>query len=107
VATDEQQATSTLPFCNPGQVPTFSQGLVKLRQQVGDAMGSPAECAHSTSATGDLVQQTTTGLAAYDILTNTVTFTDGWRHWAVTPTGYVTWEGTESLPPLASGQGAG
>jgi hypothetical protein len=108
VATAQEQATSTVAYCTPGEVPSFSQGLGTLRQRVGDAMGTPVECAHASSAAGDTVQQTTTGLAAYYSLTDTVTFTDGWRHWAITPNGYVTWEGTQSQPPMAaSGPGAG
>jgi hypothetical protein len=98
-ATAKQQAPSTLPYCDAGQVPSFSQGLTGLKQQVGDAMGTPVECEHIASAVGDTVQQTTTGLAAYSKLTNTVTFTDGWRHWAITPSGYVSWEGTQANPP--------
>jgi hypothetical protein len=101
------RATTTVAYCSPGQAPGFSPALLSLAQRVGDAMGTPVECEHTTSAAGDTIQQTTTGLAAYYSLTNTVTFTDGWRHWAITNSGYVTWEGTQSLPPLASGPGAG
>jgi hypothetical protein len=106
-ASAEQQAAATVAYCNPGQQPSFSQGLGSLKQRLGEAMGTPLECEHASSAAGDTVQQTTTGLAAYYGLTNTVTFTDGWRHWAITSNGYVTWEGTQSLPPVASGPGAG
>jgi hypothetical protein len=89
------------PYCNPGEQPAFNNGLAALKQQVGDAMGSPAECEHPASPAGDTLQQTTNGLAAYDKSSNTVSFTDGWRHWALTPDGLVTWEGTESEPPAA------
>jgi len=107
-ATAEQQAAATLPYCNPGQVPTFSAGLSVLKRQLGDAMGTPVECEHASTAVGDTVQQTTTGLAAYYKLTNTVTFTDGWRHWAITSAdGYVSWEGPQAEPPAASGRGSG
>ncbi len=106
-ATAAEQAASTVAFCNPGKVPTFSQGLGNLKQRVGEAMGTPVECEHASSVAGDTVQQTTTGLAAYYSLTNTVAFTDGWRHWAITANGYVTWEGTQSQPPMASGRSAG
>jgi hypothetical protein len=87
------------PYCGPGQIPTFAAGLGDLKQHLGNAMGSPVECEHPSSAAGDTVQQTTTGLAAYTKLTNTLSFTDGWRHWAITPGGLVTWEGTDSDPP--------
>ena len=52
-------------------------------------MGAPLECEHPASGNGDTIQQTTTGLAAYTSATNTVSFTDGWRHWAITPSGFV------------------
>jgi hypothetical protein len=87
------------PYCNPGQSPVFAVGMADLKQRLGNAMGAPLECEHPTSAIGDTVQQTTTGLAAYNKLTNTVSFTDGWRHWAQTPHGPVTWEGTDPNPP--------
>ena len=87
------------PYCGPGQSPTFAVGVGDLQQHVGNAMGAPVECEHPTSAIGDTIQQTTTGLVAYTKLTNTVSFTDGWRHWAMTPRGMVTWEGTDPNPP--------
>ena len=62
-------------------------------------MGVPIECEHASSGGGNTVQQTSTGLAAYNSLTNTDTFTDGWHHWALTPNVLVTWEGPEAQPP--------
>jgi hypothetical protein len=91
------------PYCQPGQQPSFSNGIAALHAQVGDAMGTPVECEHSASVGGDTVQQTTTGLAAYDSLTNTETFTDGWRHWELTADGLVTWEGTSAEPSPSDG----
>ncbi len=90
---------SILGLCHPGQSPAFAVGMDNLKQQLGNAMGVPLECEHPTSAIGDTIQQTTTGLAAYSKLTNTVSFTDGWRHWAITARGPVTWEGTDPNPP--------
>jgi len=93
-------ASAPAPYCNPGQLPAFSSSALALEQQVGpDAMGAPVECEHPTSPTGNSIQLTTTGLVAYDKLRDTVSFTDGWRHWAITPSGPVAWEGTESTPP--------
>jgi hypothetical protein len=86
-------------YCTTGQQPTFTNGLAQLKQQVGDPMGTPVECEHPSSAAGDTEQQTTTGLATYTKNSNTVSFTDGWRHWALTPDGLATWEGTDSTPP--------
>jgi hypothetical protein len=92
--------SSLPPYCQAGKTPAFVNGLAALKQQIGDVMGTPLECEHVASAQGDTVQQTSTGLAAYDSLTNTDTFTDGWHHWALTLDGVVTWEGTDSGPPL-------
>lgn len=91
--------TSTAPYCQAGEAPAFANGMAALKQQVGDAMGTPVECEHVASIRGDTIQQTTTGLAAYDRADNTVTFTDGWHHWASTADGFVSWEGTEANPP--------
>ncbi len=89
----------TAPYCNSGQIPAFSAGLTNLKQQVGNAMGTPVECEHVATPDGDTIQGTTTGLASYTRANNTVAFTDGWRHWAIAPNGFVTWEGTQSDPP--------
>src|SRR5579871_583963 len=103
---DQQAAAVTAPNCAPGQSPAFANGMAALKQQVGDVMGTPVECEHAASVVGDTVQQTSTGLAAYYSITNTVTFTDGWRHWALTPNGLVSWEGSDALPPTAAGDAA-
>jgi hypothetical protein len=97
VASQRDQAPPA-PFCNPGQAPAFKLGLATLKQYLGETMGSAVECEHA-AANGDTTQQTTTGLAAYTAATNTVSFTDGWRHWAITPRGFVQWEGSDSDPP--------
>ncbi|MBV8714354.1 MAG: hypothetical protein JO020_17740 [Chloroflexi bacterium] len=97
-ATDSTAA----PYCQPGQAPTFANGLQTLHQQIGNVMGLPVECEHSASVGGDTVQQTSTGLAAYSSVTNTDSFTDGWHHWALTPNGLVAWEGTDAAPPVAA-----
>jgi hypothetical protein len=90
------------PYCASGQTPAFLNGMAALKQQVGDAMGTPVECEHVASAAGDTEQQTSKGLAVYDKATNTESFTDGWRHWALTAQGMVTWEGDSSSPPAAA-----
>jgi hypothetical protein len=98
-AAADSQTGPSAPYCNPGQAPGFALGLSGLKQRLGDTMGAPVECEHPATANGDTIQQTTTGLAAYTSSTNTVSFTDGWRHWAITPTGFTRWEGPESNPP--------
>jgi hypothetical protein len=86
-------------YCQPGQAPSFALGVASLKQRLGDTMGAPLECEHPVSANGDTIQHTTTGLVVYRAATNTVMFTDGWRHWALTPQGMVSWEGHDADPP--------
>jgi len=100
----DQAALGTAPYCQAGQSPAFSSGMSTLKAQLGDTMGTPLECEHASTTLGDTVQQTTTGLAAYTKVTNTVTFTDGWHHWALRNDDLLSWEGTESSPPLAGQQ---
>jgi hypothetical protein len=90
----------TAPYCAPGETPAFAANMASLIREVGsDMIGTPLECPHPGASTGDLIQVTTTGLVAYDKLRDTLSFTDGWRHWAVTPRGFVAWEGTDATPP--------
>jgi hypothetical protein len=95
----QSDAAPSAPYCEAGQTPTFGDKLAALKQRLGETMGSPTECAHPSAAVSDTIQQTTTGLAEYNQLTDTASFTDGWRHWASTPGGDVAWEGTDSDPP--------
>lgn len=96
------------PFCAPGSAPTFVQGFAQLKARLGDIMGDPLECEHTDGSNGDVLQQTTTGLSFWRKATNTATFTDGYRHWALTSRGLLTWEGASIDPPAtarpASGQ---
>jgi hypothetical protein len=89
----------SFPYCAPGEAPRFQLGFAALQARLGATMGQPIECEHTDPASGDAVQRTTTGLAFYRKSTNTPTFTDGWRHWALTPSGLVYWEGTAIDPP--------
>jgi hypothetical protein len=98
-AVEQDVPAVSAPYCSPGQAPAFVHGLGALKEHLGDTMGTPLECEHPSTAIGDTIQQTSTGLAAYNKLTNTVTFTDGWRHWALRGDTVVTWEGTQSDPP--------
>jgi hypothetical protein len=86
-------------FCQLGQMPSFDAGFAALKAQLGDTMGEPTECAHTDAATGDSLQQTSTGLSFYRKSTNTPTFTDGTTHWAITPEGVVSWIGNSVDPP--------
>src|SRR3954454_15461276 len=94
------------PFCSPGTSPRFVAGFADLKARVGAAMGDPLECEHTDGSTGDVLQQTTTGLAFWRKSTNTPTFTDGYRHWGLTPAGLLSWEGSAVDPPNTA-RGAG
>lgn len=90
------------PYCRPGQKPTFLFGFKALAGALGEVMGEPLECEHPNSANGDVLQRTSKGLAFWRKRTNTPTFTDGYRHWALTAAGLVYWEGPSVDPPPAS-----
>ena len=87
------------PYCLPGQVPSFGFGFASLKAQLGPLMGEPVECEHRGGRDGDALQRTTTGLAFWREATNVPTFTDGERHWGLTPAGMVYWEGSSIDPP--------
>lgn len=95
-------SAQTLPFCAPGQSPQFTFGFAALKAQLDARMGEPQECVHVEAATGDTLQQTTTGLAFYRKATNTPTFTNGSEHWALTSDGLVYWTGSSIDPPAGA-----
>jgi hypothetical protein len=80
------------PLCAP-QHATFAYGIADLKVRLGEIMGDPVECEHAIDAEGDSRQMTTTGLATYQRRTQTVTFTDGWHHWALAQDTLIAWEG--------------
>ena len=81
-------------FCTPGAGPEFSFGFALLKSALGDPMGAALSCEHGDPlGSGDVLQETTTGLAFYRVSTNTPTFTDGWNHWGLTQNGIVYWIG--------------
>jgi len=92
-------AAQGAPFCRPGEVPAFTFGFAALKAQLGPIMGAPVECAHPNTANGDVLQQTTTGLSFWRKSSNTSTFTDGYNHWGLTPSGLVSWTGDSIDPP--------
>lgn len=99
--TGGQAAGASAGACSPGAPPVFVLGFAELKRQVGAPMGEPLECERANPRTGDTEQRTSTGLAYYRRTTNLVAFTDGWRHWALTENGLVTWEGDSPDPPPA------
>jgi hypothetical protein len=74
-----------------------------MKAHLGDVLGDPITCEFADPAgSGDVLQQTTRGLAFWRKSSNTPTFTDGSGHWAVTSAGWVTWtEPSVDPPPTA------
>ena len=96
----------TAPYCSPETSPQFTHGFAALKAALGPVMGEPIECEHNDGESGDILQKTTTGLAFWRKSTNTPTFTDGHRHWALTTQGVVAWEGS-SIDPPSTARGTG
>lgn len=97
-------AQSAENHCQTGQSPQFVLGNADMKAVLGDAMGQPVSCEFpDPSGTGDVHQQTTTGLAFWRKTTNTPTFTNGSEHWANSPSGWVYWTGS-SIDPTADAQ---
>jgi hypothetical protein len=87
-------------FCPPGVAPDFASGFATLKLTLGDSMGAALSCEFGDpQGTGDVLQETTSGLALYRMSTNTPTFTDGWNHWGLTADGVVYWIGASVDPP--------
>ena len=94
------------PYCGQGSSPTFVYGFADLKARLGATMGDPIECEHTDGSNGDVLQQTTTGLAFWRKSTNTPTFTDGYHHWALVSGSLVAWDG-QSVDPPNTARGAG
>jgi hypothetical protein len=77
--------------CPDTSKPAFARSLMDLQHALGDVMGSPVACPQ-VDAEGDVVQVTTTGLAAYRPDGVSV-FASGEDHWALTASGLETWTG--------------
>jgi hypothetical protein len=96
-------AAQSSTFCPAGQSPHYAAGFADLKAHIGDAMGDPLTCEYpDPNGTGDIHQDTTTGLAFWRKSTNTPTFTDGFNHWGLTAQGWVTWTGSSVDPPTAA-----
>src|SRR4051794_202477 len=92
-------AQSVDTHCSAGQTPQFVLGFADMKAMLGEAMGQPVTCEFpDPNGTGDVHQQTTTGLAFWRKTTNTPTFTNGSEHWANAPSGWVYWTGSSIDP---------
>jgi hypothetical protein len=100
-ASPSPTTTTAGETCTAG-LPRFVHGFSALKAIVGTDMGQPLECERVIDAAGDTEQRTTTGLAYYRTASNTVAFTNGWDHWALTGNGAVHWTGQELEPPLGA-----
>ncbi|MDQ6673169.1 MAG: hypothetical protein M3069_20925 [Chloroflexota bacterium] len=89
------------PYCAADEGPRFQFGFAALKQQLGTRMGDPIECEHVNPDNGDTLQLTTQGLAYYRKTLNTPIFTDGARHWGLTPDGIVAWADAVDISPEA------
>jgi hypothetical protein len=98
-ASPSPTTTATAGETCTAALPRFVRGVATLKAVVGTDMGEPLECERVTDAGGDTEQRTTTGLAYYRAASNTVAFTNGWDHWALTSNGAVHWTGQDFEPP--------
>ncbi len=102
-ATPRNVVAQNVTRCAPGVKPAFGQGFAALKAQLGSTMGDATTCEYpDPKGTGDVLQQTTSGLAFWRKTTNTPTFTDGFGHWGSTPSGWVTWVGDSIDPPVSA-----
>ena len=86
--------------CSPGVAPGYRFGFAELHAQLGDTMGEPISCEYADpQGSGDVLQNTSHGLAFWRKRTNTPTFTDGSQHWAMTLDGVVNWTDDSIDPP--------
>lgn len=105
-AVPSASASTDYPYCPPGQVPEFNFGFAELKRRLGSIMGEPTSCVYGDpNGTKDNLQNTTNGLAFHRDSTNTPTFTNGYKHWALVDQDgdgnpeTVEWEGESIDPP--------
>jgi hypothetical protein len=81
---------------------SFQSGFGELHNRLGDQMGVPLSAEFPSPDNGDTLQLTTTGLS-YWSTTHWPTWTNGWLHAALAPSGrLVQWEGADVDPPPIS-----
>jgi hypothetical protein len=88
-------------FCADDQTPIYASGFADLKSFVGEPMGDPLTCEFADpSGSGDVRQQTSTGTALWRAGTAVSTFASGDDHWAISPSGNVSWSGPDIDPPI-------
>ncbi len=85
--------------CSGGGAVELGVGFRDLADLLGALVGEPLECEHADASTGDVVQQTSTGLLYWRKSTNTPTFTNGDQHWALRGEQILQWSGDSVDPP--------
>jgi SH3 domain-containing protein len=91
-------ASATAAGCTSDR-PILDTSFGDLKQRLSNVMGDPGECAHPGTTSGDLLQQTTTGLAIYRAQRNITIFTNGLEHWALASGKLLFWTGPSVDPP--------
>ena len=95
------------PYCRSGEQPAFHFGFAALSAALGSSMGNAISCEYGDPrGSADTLQTTSKGLSFYRQRPNTPTFTTGFEHWALTPTGIVYWT-CDSIDPPESAQPVG
>jgi lipoprotein-anchoring transpeptidase ErfK/SrfK len=80
----------------------FDNGFATLKVLLAERMGDPLGCPFvDPRGSGDVHQETTTGLAYWRKASNLAVFTDGDQHWAWTIHGPAYWRGSAVEPPAA------
>lgn len=87
------------PFCARGTRPSFEGELGALKSRLGSSMGDPRDCAHPNPENGDMLQNTSTGLAYLRKASGLPSFTTGTEHWALRDGRLVYWSGEAVDPP--------
>jgi len=85
--------------CTEAETPVFRDAFAVLKADLGPVMGEPVSCWYVRPGEDPVFQDTTAGLAYHYPGPWVTVFTDGYRHWAITPDGPVYWEGASSRIP--------
>ena len=82
--------------------PALQLRLCRSAGSLGTAMGDPVECEHTDGDSGDVLQQTSTGLAFWRKSTNTPDLHRWLPSVGATSAGLLSWEGPSVDPPATA-----